>query len=1182
MKFNIQLLPFIIALCLCTVLTAQVQDPISIAQSYVATQQTQWQITEEDIRELKVSDSYVSQHNKVSHVYFLQRYKGIEVHNGVININILPNGKVFFAGFNGIPNLPSKVNTTKPTLTAQDALTKVAAHLGYSAPERWVQIADNGDNKFTFDKSTFAYEDIKAALCFQRIGENKAARLAWSIEVEPIGGQDLWSIRVDAENGRILEQNSKTAHCTFHDHKALRVLEYYTDCIPADGIDAVHQSEKTNFIAAPNGSYNVFKFPVESPIHGNRSITYDSLYTPASPYGWHDVNGVEGAEYTITRGNNVHAYDDIAGANKSQGNEPDGGTNLVFDFPYSPTAEPEANIKAAVTNLFYVNNFMHDVSYRYGFDEVAGNFQQKNYTNKGYANDAVQAEAIDGGGTNNANFATPSDGGKPRMQMYRWNSAGKAFNVNSPSSIAGSYDAGTADFGQQLSTTPVTGDLVLAYDGSTQGNFGCNAIKNASEVKGKIAVLDRGGCFFVNKALNAQKAGAIALVIVDFEEGTSGMTGTNAGAVTIPIVKISKSVGDSIKKYIKLGTINVSLVLPATSIPLEIDGDFDNGIIAHEYGHGISNRLTGGPSLSDCLNNQEQMGEGWSDIMTLITTTKPGDKATNARGVGNFANRTSVTDIGIRSYPYSSDMRINPDTYSASTGAETHRLGSVWTAMAWDLYWKMAEVEGFDPDLLHGKGGNNKAIQLIMDGMKLQKCQPGFEDGRDAILAADEANYEGAHKCLIWEVFARRGLGADADQGSSLNSADTKEGYKSIPECQKTLKLEKIANDIAKIGDEITITLNARNDTGEDAKNTIVTDFIPNGLEYISGSASDGGAYSNNMIAYNLGTFAKGAKKTLTYKVKVKGNPSKTIYFEGFNGRKSYDDNWLSEQDIPTGAAFDATQDKAYEGTWSLEAHLEDAFESNATTNLAPGKGILVTGQQPVLRFYQDYKIQHGFDGVILQFSKDDGNSWVDAGNLIFKNGYNGPIAYSTYSIPNTKGFWGDSKGWIPTYVDLKDYVGEKLIFRFRYVADKTLSEEKFEKGIAIDNIEIMDMVNYHTEACISADNNAKNCALMESKGIKIESDRGTSVKDIASDLVVTLFPNPANEQINLNVQSGETSQATIAIVDMAGKVVYTQQSWIGQDSQMLSVNTAALPKGIYTVKVTQKQGFIVKKFVKM
>ena len=58
--------------------------------------------------------------------------------------------------------------------------------------------------------------------------------------------------------------------------------------------------------------------------------------------------------------------------------------------------------------------------YRHGFVEAAGNFQNNNFTNGGAGNDAVNAEAQDGGGTNNANFATPSDGSSGRMQMYLW------------------------------------------------------------------------------------------------------------------------------------------------------------------------------------------------------------------------------------------------------------------------------------------------------------------------------------------------------------------------------------------------------------------------------------------------------------------------------------------------------------------------------------------------------------------------------------------------------------------------------------------------------------------------------------------------------------------------------------------------------------------------------------------
>ncbi len=64
----------------------------------------------------------------------------------------------------------------------------------------------------------------------------------------------------------------------------------------------------------------------------------------------------------------------------------------------------------AITNLFYMNNMMHDIWYQYGFDEASGNFQENNYSNGGLVGDSVFADAQDGGGLNNANFGTPPDG----------------------------------------------------------------------------------------------------------------------------------------------------------------------------------------------------------------------------------------------------------------------------------------------------------------------------------------------------------------------------------------------------------------------------------------------------------------------------------------------------------------------------------------------------------------------------------------------------------------------------------------------------------------------------------------------------------------------------------------------------------------------------------------------------
>ena len=75
------------------------------------------------------------------------------------------------------------------------------------------------------------------------------------------------------------------------------------------------------------------------------------------------------------------------------------------------------------TQLFYTGNMIHDLYYRYGFDEVAGNFQQHNFGRGGEEGDAVIMNAQDGSGFNNANFMTPPDGQNGRCRMYLWNTA---------------------------------------------------------------------------------------------------------------------------------------------------------------------------------------------------------------------------------------------------------------------------------------------------------------------------------------------------------------------------------------------------------------------------------------------------------------------------------------------------------------------------------------------------------------------------------------------------------------------------------------------------------------------------------------------------------------------------------------------------------------------------------------
>ncbi|HMC98153.1 MAG TPA: M36 family metallopeptidase, partial [Flavobacteriales bacterium] len=158
----------------------------------------------------------------------------------------------------------------------------------------------------------------------------------------------------------------------------------------------------------------------------------------------------------------------------------------------------------------------------------------------------------------------------------------------------------------------------------------------------------------------------------------------------------------------------------------------------------------------------------------------PGDQGTDRRGIGTYVLGQSTTGGGIRPAPYSTNFSENSYTYAALNNASLaapHGVGFVWCTMLWEMTWELINQYGFDPNVYSGTGGNNIAMRLVVDGLKLTPCNPGFVDARDAILAADLADYGGVHQNLIWAAFARRGLGSSASQGSSNSRLDQTEAY---------------------------------------------------------------------------------------------------------------------------------------------------------------------------------------------------------------------------------------------------------------------------------------------------------------------------------------------------------------------------------------------------------------------
>lgn len=140
--------------------------------------------------------------------------------------------------------------------------------------------------------------------------------------------------------------------------------------------------------------------------------------------------------------------------------------------------------------------------------------------------------------------------------------------VFSPLAIAANYQVGTASFGTPLASPGLNGGLVQGFDppdaaGPTTTD-GCSALTNATEVAGRIALLDRGSCTFVTKATNAQNAGAIGVIIVDnrLETPAPGMSGTDP-SITIPAVMISQADGATIESQLAAG-VNATLGLDLT------------------------------------------------------------------------------------------------------------------------------------------------------------------------------------------------------------------------------------------------------------------------------------------------------------------------------------------------------------------------------------------------------------------------------------------------------------------------------------------------------------------------------------------------------------------------------------------------------------------------------------------
>ncbi|TYP99804.1 putative secreted protein (Por secretion system target) [Tenacibaculum adriaticum] len=243
--------------------------------------------------------------------------------------------------------------------------------------------------------------------------------------------------------------------------------------------------------------------------------------------------------------------------------------------------------------------------------------------------------------------------------------------VNSPSNIQGDYISyPTTNFGTTV-TSQITADLVLANGNvpvtgsngntSTDPNEGCGS--STVDMTGKIALIRRGVCAFVEKVKNAQDAGAIAVIMMNNIDGDPIPMGGEDATITIPSIMVSKAHGDMLQNALSSGNVNVSInpssglftavVVPGQQHINDIKIRNNTGlseiyVAVADAAYGSSNSATVLGGLTFGLYKSIDEGATWVKL-TLPNTVSGNDTCPNDISIG-ADNKIWVSTTSSRAY----------------------------------------------------------------------------------------------------------------------------------------------------------------------------------------------------------------------------------------------------------------------------------------------------------------------------------------------------------------------------------------------------------------------------------------------------------------------------------------------------------------------------------------------------
>ena len=376
-------------------------DPYRVTKAFLTEQRALFGHGPELLDQARISRDYVGLNNGLHTVVWEQQVDGLAVFEGVLISHTTSKGELVSissqfvpdpaaAAALGTPNGAILIST--PPLAASRAVALAAQNVEVNLDETNVAAtgqAAGGAERHQKFKGPGLKGEAETKLIWLPMESGKM-RLCWDVVLMNRQRGEMFRVLLDVESGEVLIRRCLTSYLT-------------------DATYNVFTSDSPSPFSPgwPTPNTN------QPPLVSRTLVTLPAMDTNASPAGWINDGGNE------TWGNNVDAHTDRNADDSPDLPRPQGAPLRVFNFPMDLTTQDPTNYgSAAVMQLFYLCNWYHDKLYALGFTEAAGDFQSNNFARGGLGNDAVQADAQDGSGTDNANFSTPPDGSAGRMQMY--------------------------------------------------------------------------------------------------------------------------------------------------------------------------------------------------------------------------------------------------------------------------------------------------------------------------------------------------------------------------------------------------------------------------------------------------------------------------------------------------------------------------------------------------------------------------------------------------------------------------------------------------------------------------------------------------------------------------------------------------------------------------------------------